>query len=130
LIAIMIFRLAAEAVLLAHLAFIVFALLGAVLAVWWRRIVIVHLPAAAWGAWVEISGRFCPLTLLENYLRIKAGQSGYAESFIEHYLLAIIYPAGLTRDIQFALAAAVIAVNLAIYGWLLVRRHSSRGEDT
>jgi hypothetical protein len=130
LIAIMIFRLAAETVLLAHLAFIVFALLGAVLAVWWRRIVIVHLPAAAWGAWVEISGRFCPLTLLENYLRIKAGQSGYAESFIEHYLLAIIYPAGLTRDIQFALAAAVIAVNLAIYGWLLVRRHSSRGEDT
>lgn len=126
----MIFRLAAEAVLLAHLAFIVFALLGAVLAVWWRRIVIVHLPAAAWGAWVEISGRVCPLTLLENYLRIKAGQSGYAESFIEHYLLAIIYPAGLTRDIQFALAAAVIAVNLAIYGWLLVRRQSSRGEDT
>lgn len=126
----MIFRLAAETVLLAHLAFIVFALLGAVLAVWWRRIVIVHLPAAAWGAWVEISGRVCPLTLLENYLRIKAGQSGYAESFIEHYLLAIIYPAGLTRDIQFALAAAVIAVNLAIYGWLLVRRHSSRGEDT
>jgi hypothetical protein len=130
LIAIMIFRLAAEAVLLAHLAFIVFALLGAVLAVWWRRIVIVHLPAAAWGAWVEISGRVCPLTLLENYLRIKAGQSGYAESFIEHYLLAIIYPAGLTREIQFALAAAVIAVNLAIYGWLLVRRQSSRGEDT
>jgi hypothetical protein len=126
----MIFRLAAETVLLAHLAFIVFALLGAVLAVWWRRIVIVHLPAAAWGAWVEISGRVCPLTLLENYLRIKAGQSGYAESFIEHYLLAIIYPAGLTRDIQFALAAAVIAVNLAIYGWLLVRRQSSRGEDT
>jgi hypothetical protein len=130
LIAIMIFRLAAETVLLAHLAFIVFALLGAVLAVWWRRIVIVHLPAAAWGAWVEISGRVCPLTLLENYLRIKAGQSGYAESFIEHYLLAIIYPAGLTREIQFALAAAVIAVNLAIYGWLLVRRQSSRGEDT
>lgn len=126
----MIFRLAAETVLLAHLAFIVFALLGAVLAVWWRRIVIVHLPAAAWGAWVEISGRVCPLTLLENYLRIKAGQSGYAESFIEHYLLAIIYPAGLTREIQFALAAAVIAVNLAIYGWLLVRRQSSRGEDT
>ena len=89
------FRLAADCVLLVHLAFILFALLGATMAVWWRWAPLVHLPAAAWGFFVELTGRDCPLTHLENYLRIKAGLSGYTESFVEHYLLAIIYPAGL-----------------------------------
>ena len=103
----MLFRLAADAVLLLHLAFILFALLGAALAVRWRWIPVVHLPSAAWGFFVEITGRNCPLTYMENYLRIKAGLSGYTESFVEHYLLSIIYPAGLTREIQFALAGAV-----------------------
>ena len=117
----MLFRLAAEAVLLAHLAFILFALLGAAIAVRWRWIPVIHLPAAAWGFFIELTGRVCPLTYLENDLRIKAGQSGYTESFVEHYLVVIIYPAGLTREIQFALAAVVIVVNLAIYSWLLVR---------
>lgn len=116
------FSLAAEAVLLAHLAFILFALLGAILALWRRWILVVHLPAALWGSYAELSGRVCPLTWLENYLRIRAGQSGYTESFIEHYLLALIYPAGLTREIQFALAALLIGVNLAIYGWLIFRQ--------
>jgi len=121
----MLFRLAAEAVLLTHLAFILFALLGAAIAVRWRWIPVVHLPAAAWGFYVELTGRICPLTYLENYLRIKAGLSGYTESFVEHYLVAIIYPAGLNREIQFALAAVVIAVNIAIYGWLVVRECAS-----
>ena len=118
----MLFRLAADGVLLLHLAFILFALLGAAMAVRWRWIPLIHLPAAAWGFFVELTGRICPLTYLENYFRIKAGQSGYTESFIEHYLLAIIYPSGLTREIQFALAGVVVVVNIAIYGWLLSRR--------
>jgi len=118
----MLFRLAADAVLSIHLAFILFALVGAVIAARWRWIPIVHLPVAAWGFFVELTGRICPLTNLENYLRIRAGQSGYTESFVEHYLLAIIYPAGLTREIQFVLAGVVIVVNLAIYGWLFIRR--------
>ena len=118
----MLYRLAAEGVLLMHLAFILFALLGAVIAVRWRWIPIVHLPAAAWGIFVELTGRICPLTYLENYFRARAGLSGYAESFIEHYLLAIIYPSGLTREVQLVLAGAVIAVNFAIYGWLLMRQ--------
>jgi hypothetical protein len=113
----MLFRLAAEAVLL--------ALLGAAIAVRWRWIPVVHLPAAAWGFFVELTGRVCPLTYLENYLRIKAGLSGYTESFVEHYLVAIIYPASLTGDIQFALAAVVIVLNMAIYGWLFVRERAS-----
>jgi len=122
----MLFRLAADAVLLLHLAFILFALLGAAISVWWRWIPLVHLPVAAWAFFVELTGRSCPLTYLENHLRIKAGLSGYAESFVEHYLLAIIYPAGLTREIQFALAGLVIVVNVAIYGWLFLRKRVSR----
>ena len=118
----MFFRLAADGVLLLHLAFILFALLGAAMAVRWRWLPLVHLPAAAWGVFVELTGRICPLTYLENFLRIKAGQSGYTGSFIEHYLLNIIYPSGLTREIQFALAATVVVVNIAIYGWLISRR--------
>lgn len=126
----MLFRLAADAVLLLHLAFILLAVLGGALALRWRWAPLVHLPAAAWGLFVEITGRICPLTYLENTLRIKAGLSGYAESFIEHYLLAIIYPAGLTREIQFALAGVVIAVNIAIYVWLLVRKRASPEKHT
>ncbi len=122
----MIFRLAAEAVLFIHLAFILFALLGAALAVWRRWMLVVHLPAATWGFYVELSGRVCPLTYLENYLRIKAGLSGYTDSFIEHYLLALIYPAGLTREIQFALAAAVLVVNIALYGWIFARHSKDK----
>ena len=122
----MFFRLAADGVLLLHLAFILFALLGAAMAVRWRWLPLVHLPAAAWGVFVELTGRICPLTYLENFLRIKAGQSGYTGSFIEHYLLNIIYPSGLTREIQFALAATVVVVNIAIYGWLISRRRQGR----
>jgi hypothetical protein len=122
----MFFRLAADAVLSIHLAFILFALAGALIAARWRWIPFVHLPVAAWGFFVELTGRICPLTYLENYLRSRAGQSGYAESFVEHYLLPIIYPAGLTREIQFVLAGVVIIVNLAIYGWLYIRKHIQR----
>ncbi len=125
----MLFQFAAGAVLLLHLAFILFALLGAALTAWWRWTPIFHLPAAGWGLFVEISGRICPLTYLENYLLIKAGQSGYAESFIEHYLLAVIYPAGLTRGIQFALAGAVVIANVVIYGWLLYSRRTAGRAD-
>lgn len=124
------FRLAADAVLLVHLAFILFALLGAALTPRWRWIPLVHVPAAAWGFFVELTGRICPLTDLENYLRIKAGQSGYAESFIEHYLLAIIYPTGLTREVQFVLAGVVIIINTAIYGWLVYARRALRTPHT
>ena len=125
----MLYRLAAEAVLLFHLAFIAFAILGAALAARWRWLIVVHLPAAAWGFFVELTGRICPLTYAENFLRIRAGQSGYTTSFIEHYLLAIIYPAGLTREIQFILAGVVVIINLAIYGWLLFRHQQSSRTD-
>ena len=117
----MYFRLAADGVLLVHLAFILFALFGGALAARWRWMPLVHLPTAAWAFFVELTGRICPLTPIENDLRIRAGQSGYTQSFVEHYLLDLIYPSGLTRELQFALAATVVVVNLAIYAWLAWR---------
>jgi hypothetical protein len=109
----MIARLLADFTVLLHLAFILFAVLGGLLALRWPRAAWVHLPAAAWAAAIELGGWICPLTPLENALR--AGEAGYAGGFVEHYLLPLIYPAGLTREIQFALAGFVLLVNIAIY---------------
>ncbi|MCE3265178.1 MAG: hypothetical protein K0R43_4257 [Pseudoduganella sp.] len=115
-------RLAADAVLLLHLLFILFAVLGAALAFRWPRVAWVHLPAAVWAAAIELAGAICPLTYLENDLRLRAGQQGYAGGFVEHYLLPLIYPAGLTPTVQYVLAGAVVVVNLVLYAWLLWRR--------
>lgn len=121
-------QLAADAVLLLHLGFVVFGVVGAVLAIRWRWIPLLQLPAASWGFFVELSGRMCPLTTLENHFRALAGQAGYEGGFIQHYLLAVLYPAGLTRGIQFVLAAIVVATNIAIYAWLLRRRRRQRAD--
>ena len=128
----MLFRLAADAVLLVHLGFVVFAVLGALLVLRWRWLALAQLPAAAWACYIEVSGRLCPLTGWENRLRTAAGEVGYAGGFVEHYVLPVLYPAALTRDTQFALALVVVAVNLAVYGWLLItlrRPLSASGRD-
>jgi hypothetical protein len=111
----MTWRLAADAVLVLHFAFIAFALLGGLLALRWRWMPLLHLPAAAWGAFVELSGRTCPLTWIENDLRRLAGEAGHARSFVETHLLGVIYPEGLTREVQLGLAGIVVFVNAAIY---------------
>lgn len=121
----MYFHLAANTVLLIHLAFILFAICGAALAFRWQWIPCLQLPAAAWAFFVEATGRICPLTYLENQLRAQAGQSGYTDGFIEHYLMPIIYPAGLTHGIQIWLAVLVVAINALIYA-RLVRLHAAR----
>ena len=122
----MFFRLAADTVLLLHLAFILFVVFGAALAFRWRWLPAVHLPAAIWGIFIELTGGICPLTYLENDLRSKAGQAGYNESFIEHYLLKIIYPEGLTPELQYVLAGFVLMMNVLLYSSFLYRRGSSR----
>jgi hypothetical protein len=119
-------RLAADLILALHLGFILFVIFGGLLLLRYPRVMYLHVPAAVWGAFVEISGRICPLTTWENDLRRSAGESGYAESFIEHYLVPIIYPAGLTRGVQLAIAGVVILTNIVIYGWLLYRWKKSR----
>ena len=117
----------ADAVVLLHLGFILFALLGAALLPRWPRLAWLHGPALAWGTWIELSGGICPLTPLENRLRHAAGEQGYDGGFIAHYLLPLIYPAGLTREIQWVLAAVLLAVNALLYlrWWRLTRRPSA-----
>lgn len=105
----------AAAIVVLHLAFILFAALGGLLALRWRWIPWVHLPAVAWAAIVELTDRVCPLTPLEITLRHAAGQPGYAGDFVEHYLAPIVYPPGLTRGVQLALATGLVVLNAAIY---------------
>jgi Protein of Unknown function (DUF2784) len=125
----MLARLAADAVVLFHLGFILFVVLGGLLALRWRKVVWVHVPAAVWGAFIEFSGWICPLTPLENWLRAAAGSPGFSGGFIDHYVMPVVYPAGLTRGLQVVLGAAVVAVNAGVYGVLLVRRLRQTPED-
>lgn len=118
----MLLRFAADAVLISHLAFILFVTFGGMLVFHCRRIMFIHVPAAAWGIFVELTGRICPLTYLENRLRQAAGQNGYSESFIEHYMLPVIYPANLTPSVQYLLAGIVLTVNCIIYIRLIARK--------
>ena len=122
-------RLAADLILALHLGFILFVIFGGLLVLRFPRVMYLHIPAAVWGAFVEISGRICPLTTWESDLRRSAGESGYAESFIEHYFVPILYPAGLTRGVQLAIAGVVILTNIVIYGWLLYRWKKSRAME-
>jgi hypothetical protein len=122
----MLYRLAADLMLVLHFGFIVFVVAGAIGVMRWPKLAWLHIPAAAWGAWVEISGGICPLTTLENRFRTSAGGEGYATSFVEHYLLPVIYPGGLTRTVQLVLAAAVIIVNVSLYTYVLRRARKTR----
>lgn len=116
----------ADGLVLVHLAFIVFAVLGAALLFVWPRLVWLHLPALLWAGWIEFSGGICPLTPIEQRWREAAGQAGYQGGFIEHYLVPVIYPEGLTRDIQFILGGVLILVNVLLYGLWLSRRRAAR----
>ncbi len=120
----MVYRFLADTVVVIHGAFVLFVVLGGLLALRWRRLVLVHLPAAAWGAVVEFTGWVCPLTPLENRLRRLGGAEGYTGGCIEHYLVPLIYPAGLTPGRQFVLGFVVVGVNVVVYGaiWRRWRR--------
>ena len=121
------YRLLADAVLLVHLAFVVFVVLGGVLVWRWPAAAWVHLPAAVWGVLIEFAGWICPLTPLENGLRARAGEPGYAGDFVGHYLTAAIYPEGLTRTMQRVLGTAVLLLNLCLYAAALIHfRHERR----
>ena len=115
-------RLLADAVLVLHGLFIVFVLIGAIGVARWPRLAWVHLAAVAWAVYVAAAGRICPLTPIENALRRSAGEAGYSGGFIEHYLLAVIYPDGLTRGVQIGLGVFVLALNVALYARWLAKR--------
>ncbi len=117
----MAYRWLADATVALHAAFIVFVVLGGVLVSRDARWALLHAPAVAWVAWLEFTGAICPLTPLENALRARAGEAGYAGGFIDHYVVPMIYPAGLTPGIQVALGAALVAGNVWLY-WRAWRR--------
>ena len=112
----------ANIVVLIHLGFIIFAALGGLFFIWRRWFIWLHVPAFLWAVWIEITGAICPLTHLENWLRMKAGQGGYESDFIAAYILPLLYPAGLTRRMQIILAISVIVINIAVYGSIFYKR--------
>jgi len=109
----------ADIVVWVHLAFVIFVVGGAGLVVRRRRMLWLHLPAVFWVIWIEFSGKLCPLTPLENWLRIRAGQGGYRGGFVEYYLMPVLYPVGLTHNIQVLMGLLVIIINLALYGLII-----------
>jgi uncharacterized membrane protein YhhN len=111
----MFFRFAADVVLVVHFAFVLFVIFGGLLALRWPRVAWLHIPVALYGAAIEFLGFVCPLTPLENALRKAGGEAGYSGGFIDHYITAAIYPAGLTRAIQLWLGIGVLLLNGAVY---------------
>ena len=115
----MLTSLTAELIVILHLGFILFVLFGGFLILKWHRIVWLHLPAVIWGALIELAGWYCPLTPLEQSLRQAAGEGGYSGGFIEHYIVPLIYPVGLTRDMQILFGCIVIVVNVVAYALVI-----------
>ena len=116
----------ADAVVAAHALFVLFVVGGGLLALRWPRAAWVHLPCAAWGALIEFAGLICPLTPLENWLRARGGGGRYGGGFIEHYVMPVLYPPGLTRDLQIALGVGVLVLDVVVYALVLRRRRATR----
>ncbi len=126
----MLYRLLADLVVVAHLLFIIYALLGGLLGLWNRWSLLIHVPAAVWIGVIEFQGWICPLTPLENRLRSAGGAAGYEGGFVEHYLIPVIYPPGLTRSMQFVLGGVAVVVNVAVYSFVLRRRRSASAHSS
>ena len=121
----MLSRALADVVLVVHLAFVLFVVLGGLLALRWPRVAWVHVPVALYGATIEFVGFVCPLTPLEVWLRRRGGEGGYEGGFVEHYVTAALYPSGLTREVQVALGVAVLALNAVVYVAYVWRRRAT-----
>jgi hypothetical protein len=117
----MAFRIFADAIVIFHIAFVLFVVLGGALVVRWHRVAWLHVPAVAWGVWVVFARRVCPLTPLENWLRRQGGGPVYTESFIDHYVLPVLYPS-FSRETQYGLGALVLVINALMYVLVFRRR--------
>ena len=122
----MLTSLTADLLVILHLSFILFVLFGGFLILKWHRIIWIHLPAVIWGALIELVGWYCPLTPLEQSLRQAAGEGGYSGGFVEHYIVPLIYPVGLTRDVQILFGCIVIGVNVVAYTLVIKRRRRGK----
>ena len=122
----MLTRVAADFIVIIHFGFIVFVVLGGLLVFRWPKLMWLHLPAVAWGVVIEFARFICPLTPLENRLRIAAGEGGYSSGFINQYLIPVVYPDGLNGPTQIALGVLVISINLALYGVVVAKRKRNK----
>ena len=122
----MLTRVAADFIVIIHFGFIVFVVLGGLLVFRWPKLMWLHLPAVAWGVVIEFARFICPLTPLENRLRIAAGESGYSSGFIDQYLVPLVYPDGLNRPAQIALGVLVISINLVLYSVVIAKRKRNK----
>lgn len=122
----MIYSLLADLLMLLHFAFILFVLFGGLLLLWRLALVWLHLPAFLWGAYIELSGGLCPLTPLEIWLRYQGGERSYDASFVEQYILPLVYPPGLTRDTQILMGLCVLLLNLLIYALVIYKRRQRK----
>ena len=120
------YQLLADLVVMVHVVFVIFAVLGGLLVARWQGLAWIHLPAVIWAAIVELFGWVCPLTPLENWLRQRGGERVYGADFIARYILPALYSEELTREVQIALGAFVILINLTIYIWIFRRKRKSR----
>jgi hypothetical protein len=118
----MAFSFLADLVVIVHFLFVAFVIFGGLLVLYKQKWAWIHIPAVLWGALVEFTGWICPLTPLENWLRIQGGGGAYASDFIEHYIVSLLYPAFLTRNLQFILGFIVLVINVCIYGWMIRRK--------
>lgn len=125
----MIEKIGADIIVLIHFLFILFVILGGFLVIRWRWVIWLHIPCAVWGVLIEYVGWICPLTPWENYLRSAAGNTGYSGGFIEHYILPIIYPSGLTRELQIIFGSFVLLVNICAYTMVWIRRKKNKKND-
>ena len=112
------YELFANLTLIAHLIFILFVIFGGLLFFIFSKVVYIHLPALLWGIYIELNNSVCPLTYLENWFLIKAELATYSNGFINNYLYPIIYPEGLTNNIQIYLGITLIVINILIYGFI------------
>ena len=123
----MMYRLLADAVVLFHFTFVLFVILGGFLLRRWPRLVYLHVPIAIWGVLIEFAGWICPLTPLENHLRRLGGEAGYEGGFIDHYIIPVLYPGGLTRTLQYVLGVLALLINILAYLLYFRRRRAEKG---
>ena len=122
----MLYRIGADSVVIFHFCFVAFVVTGGLLVLRWRRVMWAHLPAVAWGVYVEFSHRICPLTPLENHLRELGGSLAYRGSFVDHYIMPVLYPDGLTDRMQVALGTLILSINVICYATVLYRWRAAR----
>lgn len=120
------YKLLADLTAIIHLTFILFVILGGLLLIRWNRFAWLHIPAALWGALIEFKGWYCPLTNLELFLLEKSGASGYSRGFVAHYILPVVYPGEMTRELQIELGLFVIFLNIIIYGFVIYRYRTQK----